>query len=146
MTITIKPSNFAASLRAADRRATTLLIKPYLPDIVATPKTGREFTVSIVDDDPGVLKSLARLVRAAGFVARTFSSAQQFLAQHDSDIPGCVVVDLLMPGIDGRQLQSVLRKEDADRPVIFISGTTDAPTIVVVEPGRPLDYLPVVQQ
>ena len=84
MTITIKPSNFAVSLRAGDRRATTLLIKPYLPDIVATPKTDREFTVSIVDDDPGVLKSLARLVRAAGFVARTFSSAQQFLAQHDS--------------------------------------------------------------
>ena len=67
MTITIKPSNFAVSLRAADRRATTLLIKPYLPDIVATPKTDREFTVSIVDDDPGVLKSLARLVRAARF-------------------------------------------------------------------------------
>jgi len=129
MTITIKPSNFAVSLRAGDRRATTLLIKPYLPDIVATPKTDREFTVSIVDDDPGVLKSLARLVRAAGFVVRTFSSAQEFLAQHDSDIPGCVVADLLMPGIDGRQLQSVLRKEDADRPVIFISGTTDAPTM-----------------
>jgi len=141
MTITIKPSNFAVSLRAGDRRATTLLIKPYLPDIVATPKTDREFTVSIVDDDPGVLKSLARLVRAAGFVVRTFSSAQEFLAQHDSDIPGCVVADLLMPGIDGRQLQSVLRKEDADRQVIFISGTTDAPTIVDAMKAGAIDFL-----
>jgi len=146
MTITIKPSNFAVSLRAGGRRATTLLIKPYLPDIVATPKTDREFTVSIVDDDPGVLKSLARLVRAAGFVVRTFSSAQEFLAQHDSDIPGCVVADLLMPGIDGRQLQSVLRKEDADRPVIFISGTTDAPTIVDAMKAGAIDFLVKLNQ
>jgi FixJ family two-component response regulator len=141
MTITIKPSNFAVSLRAEDDRATSLLLEPYKPDIVATPKPERRFIVSIVDDDPGVLKSLARLIRAAGYIARTFASAQQFLAQHDPDIPGCVVVDLLMPDIDGRQLQSALRKEDADRPVIFISGTTDAPTIVDVMRAGAIDFL-----
>jgi FixJ family two-component response regulator len=141
MTITIKPSSFAVPLGADDNLATSLLFKPYDPDIVATPKIEREFIVSIVDDDTGVLKSLARLVKAAGYVVQTFSSAQQFLAQHDSDIPGCVVVDLLMPGIDGRQLQSVLRKKDADRPVIFISGTTDAPAIVDTMKAGAIDFL-----
>jgi len=138
MTITIKPSNFAMPLHADDDRATSLFFKPYAPD---SQKTERQFTVSIVDDDPGVLKSLARLVRAAGYDARTFSSAQEFLAQYDRAIPGCLVVDLLMPGVDGRQLQSALRKDDIDRPIIFISGTTDAPTIVEVMKAGAIDFL-----
>jgi len=141
MTITLKPSNFTASLRTNDNRATSLFFKPYAPDVVASPKCEREFIVSIVDDDPGVLKSLARLVRASGYAVRTFSSAQQFLAQHDSAVPGCLVVDLLMPGIDGRQLQSALRKDDIDRPIIFISGTTDAPTIVDAMKAGAVDFL-----
>jgi len=141
MTITIKPSNFAVSLRTNDNRPASLFFKSYAPDFVANSKTEREFTVSIVDDDPGVLKSLARLVRAAGYAARTFSSAQQFLAQHDPAIPGCLVVDLLMPDVDGRQLQSVLRKDDIDRPIIFISGTTDAPTIVDAMKAGAIDFL-----
>jgi FixJ family two-component response regulator len=141
MTITVKPSNFDVSLRTNDSRATSLFFKPCAPDIVATPKAEREFTVSLIDDDAGVLRSLARLVRASGYVARTFSSAQQFLAQHDAAIPGCIVVDLLMPGVDGRQLQLALRKEDPDRPIIFISGTTDAPTIVDAMKAGAVDFL-----
>src|SRR5215831_9752836 len=141
MTITMKPSNFTVSLRTNDNRPASLFFKSYAPDFVANSKTEREFTVSIVDDDPGVLKSLARLVRAAGYPARTFSSAQQFLAQHDPANPGCLVVDLLMPDVDGRQLQSVLRKDDIDRPIIFISGTTDAPTIVDAMKAGAIDFL-----
>jgi len=137
MTITIKPSNFAVSLRSDEN----LFFRPYAPDVVDTQSTGREFVVSIVDDDPGVLKSLARLVRAAGYTARTFSTAQQFLAQHDPTAPGCLVVDLLMPEIDGRQLQSVLRKDGIDRPIIFISGTTNAPTIVEAMKAGAVDFL-----
>src|SRR5215467_14079459 len=138
MTITIKPSNFVMRLRTDDDRATSLFFKPYAPD---SQKTDREFTVSIVDDDPGVLKSLARLVRASGYAARTFLSAQQFLAQHDPSVPGCLVVDLLMPGVDGRQLQSALRNDGIDRPIIFISGTTDAPTIVEAMKAGAVDFL-----
>jgi len=126
MTITIKPSNFAVSLRSDEN----LFFRPYAPDVVDTQSTGREFVVSIVDDDPGVLKSLARLVRAAGY-----------LAQHDPTAPGCLVVDLLMPEIDGRQLQSVLRKDGIDRPIIFISGTTNAPTIVEAMKAGAVDFL-----
>jgi len=138
MTITIKPSNFVMRLRTDDDRATSLFFKPYAPD---SQKIDREFTVTIVDDDQGVLKSLARLVRAAGYAARTFSSAQEFLAQYDPAVPGCLVVDLLMPGVDGRQLQSALRNDGIDRPIIFISGTTDAPTIVEVMKAGAIDFL-----
>src|SRR5215470_14662191 len=100
-----------------------------------------EFTVFIVDDDPGVLKSLTRLVEAAGYATQSFSSAQQFLAAHDHDIPGCVIVDLRMPGIDGRELQAALCDDEDDRSIIFVSGTTDAPTIVDAMKAGAIDFL-----
>lgn len=130
MNITIKPSGFAAALRA--------IPEPYahsIPDVEY-----EQFTVFIVDDDPGVLKSLARLIRAAGHAVQTFSSANELLA-HGVDAPGCVVIDLLMPGIDGRQLQAALCKGECDRSVIFISGTTDAPTIVDAMKAGAIDFL-----
>jgi FixJ family two-component response regulator len=129
MNITIKPSGFSAALR--------VMPQPYahsIPDIECA-----QFTVFIVDDDPGVLKSLARFVRAAGYAVQTFSSADELLA-HGVDVPGCVVIDLLMPGIDGRQLQAALCKAD-DRSIIFISGTTDAPTIVDAMKAGAIDFL-----
>jgi FixJ family two-component response regulator len=129
MNITIKPSGFSAALRA--------MPQPYahsIPDAECA-----EFTVYIVDDDPGVLKSLARFVRAAGYAVQTFSSADELLA-HGVDVPGCVVTDLLMPGIDGRQLQAALCRAD-DRSIIFISGTTDAPTIVDAMKAGAIDFL-----
>jgi FixJ family two-component response regulator len=130
MNITIKPSSFSAALRA--------MPQPYahsIPDVEC-----EQFTVFIVDDDPGVLKSLARLIRAAGYAVQTFSSADELLA-HGVDAPGCVVIDLLMPGIDGRQLQVALCEGESDRSVIFISGTTDAPTIVDAMKAGAIDFL-----
>jgi FixJ family two-component response regulator len=57
-------------------------------------------TVYIVDDEPDMLKALDRLLGAAGFFVRTFDSPEQFLAQHDDTAPGCIVLDLALPGLN----------------------------------------------
>ena len=77
-----------------------------------------DFTVFIVDDDAGVLKALSRLVRSLGFEARAFSSPQAFLSGHDATVPGCAILDVAMPGLDGLQLQQALSDEGIERPVI----------------------------
>jgi FixJ family two-component response regulator len=66
------------------------------------------FTVFLVDDDPGVLKGVARLLRTSGYDSRTYGSAQEFLRKHDPVASGCAVLDLAMPGLDGMQLQQAL--------------------------------------
>ncbi len=58
-------------------------------------------TVYVVDDDAPVLKAVSRLLRAAGFRVLTFSSPRRFLDQHDSTAPGCLVLDLAMPDLNG---------------------------------------------
>ncbi|HVJ25608.1 MAG TPA: response regulator, partial [Burkholderiales bacterium] len=83
--------------------------------------------VRVVDDDASVLRSLGRLLRSAGFAVRTFPSSQEFLQQHDADAPGCVVLDLSMPGLNGLQLQQALARFEISCPVIFITGYGDVP-------------------
>ena len=65
-------------------------------------------TVFIVDDDPSVLKALGRLMRSAGLNAATFASPQEFLDNHDQNAPGCLVLDVAMPHINGLELQQAL--------------------------------------
>jgi FixJ family two-component response regulator len=91
------------------------------------------FTVFLVDDDPGVLKSLARLLRTSGYDSRTYASAREFLREHDPAASGCVVLDLAMPGLDGMQLQQALAVEGIARPIIFLTGKGDIPTSVRVQ-------------
>ena len=87
-------------------------------------------TIFIVDDDASFLKAVARMLRAARFVVKTFASAAEFLAQPELDVPGCVLVDLQMPGLSGRDLQEALAKAGHLMPVIFLSGHGDIPTTV----------------
>jgi FixJ family two-component response regulator len=84
-------------------------------------------TVFVVDDDPSVRRSLERLVRVAGYPVRTFVSARQFLERSDLDAPGCLVLDVRMPGQSGLDLQKVLEAAGHDIPVIFITGDADVP-------------------
>jgi len=63
--------------------------------------------VRIVDDDASFLKAIARLLRGAGFTVKPFVSAVEFLAQPELDVPGCVLVDLQMPGLSGFELHQV---------------------------------------
>jgi FixJ family two-component response regulator len=135
MNINIKPSGYSEALRAAPP-----VYAPCMPDIAAAPMA-EQFTVFIVDDDPGVLKSLARFVRASGYAVRTFASADELLAHDGVHGPGCLVLDLLMPGIDGRELQAAICKGESEQSIIFISGTTDAPTIVEAMKAGAIDFL-----
>jgi FixJ family two-component response regulator len=97
--------------------------------------------VFLVDDDPAVLKALSRLLRVKGYDVRPFTSPQAFLDAHDPSVPGCAVLDVAMPGIDGMQLQSALANGDATRPVIFITGRGDIPTSVKAMKAGAVDFL-----
>ena len=97
--------------------------------------------VRVVDDDASVLKSVDRLLRSAGFAVRTFPSPQAFLQQHDGAAPGCLVLDLAMPGLDGLQLQSALARSGDPCPVIFITGNGDIPSSVRAMKAGAVDFL-----
>jgi FixJ family two-component response regulator len=99
------------------------------------------FTVYVVDDDAALLKALSRLLGARGYVVRAFGSAQEFLAQHDPAIPGCAVLDLSMPGLDGLALQQVLAADDVQRPIIFLTGKGNIPASVRAMRAGALDFL-----
>jgi FixJ family two-component response regulator len=93
----------------------------------STPPT-QESTVFIVDDDADVLRALSRLLRVAGFNVMPFGSAREFLAAHDPQARGCVILDVTMPDVGGLELQESLRAAGCKRPVIFLTGTGDVPT------------------
>jgi FixJ family two-component response regulator len=63
------------------------------------------FVIFLVDDDPGVLKALSRMLDTRGYEVRTFSSSTEFLAQHDPSIPGCAIFDVSMPALDGIEVE-----------------------------------------
>ena len=81
-----------------------------------------EFTVFLIDDDPGVLRSLDRLLQAAGYETKPYQSAEAFLNGHDASIPGCAVLDHAMPGLSGLDVQEALARQGIYRPIIFLTG------------------------
>lgn len=100
-----------------------------------------EATVQIVDDDESFLAATSRLLRASGFAVKTFSSASDFLAQHDTDAPGCVLADLQMPGMSGLDLQSALARSRDPLPILFLTGHGDIPSTVRAMRGGAVDFL-----
>ena len=97
--------------------------------------------VFIVDDDASVRKSLARLVRAAGFDVETFASARDFLARPRYDGPSCLVLDVRMPGLTGLDLQEALATARQHLPIVFISGHPDVWAQVKAMRGGAIDFL-----
>jgi len=87
-------------------------------------------TVFIVDDDASYLSAAARFLRASGFEVRPFKSALEFLAQLDTETPGCALVDLQMPEMTGLDLQAALTRTSNAIPVIFLTGHGDIPSTV----------------
>ena len=77
--------------------------------------------IYIVDDDQSVRTNLARLMRSAGFSTRTFASAEEFLEAADNIEPGCLLLDVTLPGLSGLQLHAELNKRDINLPVIAVS-------------------------
>ena len=97
--------------------------------------------VFLVDDDPSVLRALTRLLRVHGHDVSASPSPQAFLSEHDPAVPGCVVLDLAMPGLNGLELQSALAASGCDRPIIFVSGRGDVPSSVQAMKAGAIDFL-----
>jgi FixJ family two-component response regulator len=103
--------------------------------------TDGPFTIFLVDDDAGVLKALDRMLQLRGYDVRSFVSPQAFLASHDTSVPGCAVLDVAMPDLDGLALQHALNAEGSRRPVIFLTGEGDIPTTVRAMRAGAVDFL-----
>ncbi len=97
--------------------------------------------VFIVDDDPSVRKSLARLIRAAGYTVEAFASAQEFLAREPCTGPCCVVLDVRMPGVTGLDLQKTLASALHGIPIVFITGHGDVSMSVSAMKAGAVDFL-----
>jgi len=99
------------------------------------------FKISIVDDDVGVLKALSRRLRIRGYSFKTFASATAFPEADDGSIPGCAIVDLAMPGLNGLELQRAPIGRGAHRPIIFLTGRGDISTTVRAMRAGAVDFL-----
>lgn len=100
-----------------------------------------ESTVYIVDDDENIRKSLAQLFEAVGYNFEIFSSSQDFLDSYDSTKPGCLVLDIRMPGMSGLGLQEKLAKYRDTLPIIFITGHGDVTTAIEAFKGGATDFI-----
>ncbi|MGB8823117.1 MAG: response regulator [Pseudolabrys sp.] len=99
------------------------------------------FTTFLVDDDPAVLRAITRLLNAAGYTTKSFSSPQEFLSAHDPSIPGCAIIDLVMSELDGLHLQQALIETGSERPIIFLTGKGDVSTSVRAMKAGAVDFL-----
>lgn len=101
-----------------------------------------DFRVFIIDDDQGILDALIRFLRTAGYETKAYSSPQAFLEEHDPSMPGCVVLDLSMPRMNGLAVQRELVTRGSERPVIFLSGRGTVPASVEAMKAGAVDFLP----
>lgn len=98
-------------------------------------------TVFIVDDDPSHRDSLQFLLESADLEVRSFSSARDFLEGADPEIPGCLLLDVRMPGMNGLDLQHELLKANISLPIIFITGHGSVPMSVRAIQAGAVDFL-----
>jgi FixJ family two-component response regulator len=98
-------------------------------------------TVYVVDDSPEVRASLSRLLGIAGYRVRAFESAESFLREHDVEAPGCLLLDVRMPGLSGPELQHSLASSGAVRPIVFLTGNGDIQTSVLAMKQGAVDFL-----
>jgi FixJ family two-component response regulator len=118
--------------------------------------TEADAIVFVVDDDGGVRQSLTNLIRSVGLRVEAFASAQEFLRSKRPDMPGCLVLDVRLPGLSGLDLQKRMAQADMEIPIIFITGHGDIPMTVramkagalefLTKPFRDQDLLDAVQQ
>jgi two-component system, LuxR family, response regulator FixJ len=99
-------------------------------------------TVFLVDDDEAVRDSLGLLMKSVALTSQSFASASDFLAEYDPDCPGCLVLDIRMPGMSGMELQQKLIEMQAILPIIFITGHGDIPMAVEAMQRGAVDFIP----
>jgi FixJ family two-component response regulator len=98
-------------------------------------------TVFVVDDDISVRESLEFLIQDEGWHVETFKSAEEFLNRPRQFIPSCLILDILMPGLNGLELQRRLAVERPDMPIIFLTGNADIPMTVQAMKGGAVEFL-----
>jgi FixJ family two-component response regulator len=115
-----------------------------------------ESIVYVVDDEESVRESIQNLIRSVGLHVEAFASAQDFLRSKRPDVPGCLVLDIRLPGFSGLQLQRKLADADIRIPIVFMTGHGDIPMTVkamkagavefLTKPFRDQDLLDAIQQ
>jgi two-component system response regulator FixJ len=98
-------------------------------------------TAYVVDDDESIRSLWRWLMESNGVAVRTFDSAAAFIAAYRRGDPGCLVLDVRMPGMSGPELQEYLRREALEIPIVFVSGHGDVPTAVNAIKGGAVDFL-----
>ena len=112
--------------------------------------------IFVVDDDASMREALQRLLRSVGLQVTPFASAREFLQHRGADVPGCLVLDVRLPGLSGLDLQHELAAAQIDLPIIFMTGYGDIPMTVramkagavefLTKPFRDQDLLDAIQQ
>ena len=97
--------------------------------------------IYVVDDDISVREALARLIKSAGLSVKTFATAQEILAALQNEAPSCLVLDMLLPDINGLELQRQLATRDIQIPIIFLTGHGDIPMSVRAMKAGALNFL-----
>lgn len=97
--------------------------------------------VSVVDDDESVCKALRRLLRSFGLNVETFATAEEFLARAGGEAPGCLILDVSMPGMSGLELQQRLNSADRRIPIVFITAHEDPQARLEALAGGAVDFL-----
>jgi len=108
---------------------------------VAAYDEGHQATVLCIDDDRAVQRGIARLLRSYGYSVETYASYKQFLSRPPLDGPGCILLDLLMPELDGLQAQTALQEAGVTLPIIFLTAHGDVPSSVTAMKGGAIDFL-----
>ncbi len=104
-----------------------------------TPK--KAALVFVVDDDASVRNALRRLITSVGFTVEVSPSARAFLDARRPDAPGCLVLDVRLPGLSGLDLQCELADTDAELPIIFLTGHGDIPMSVRAMKAGGVEFL-----
>jgi FixJ family two-component response regulator len=97
--------------------------------------------VFVVDDEPQFCISLKRLLRSVGLEGRTFTSGREFLRSERPDAPGCLVLDVRLPGLSGLDLQEELATAKIDLPIVFVTGHGDIPMTVRAMKAGAVEFL-----
>src|SRR4029450_7429080 len=111
------------------------------PGALSIPPADEQPVVFVVDDDPSMRATLTDVMRSVGLQVQTFASAQEFMGSKLPDAPGCLVLDVRLPGQSGLDFQRMLAESGMDLPVVFITGHGDVPMSVRAMKAGAVDFL-----
>jgi len=103
--------------------------------------SGNHSTIFLLDDEPGMLKALTRLLKAEGFTVQAFTSAKTFLESYRPETLSCLVLDVSMPELNGLELQERLSRSGLLVPIVFLTGHGDIPMSVQAIKAGAVDFL-----